>query len=337
MRTIHRRTLPDQLVQRLTQLYPQHVGDVMKGLDSQRLTTFRVNTLATTTTQLVELLMTQGVVVASLPWYRGAFVLKNDTRSALFQSQENQDGLFYVQGLSSMIPPLVLSPKPGETILDLAASPGSKTTQMAAMMENTGTIVANDISPSRIFKLKRNLTAQGVTNVTILSMPGSVLWRKFPEYFDRTLVDAPCSMEGRVHVEDPRTYRNWSIKKIKQLSKRQRWLLRSAVSATKPGGVVVYSTCTLAPEENEAVIDWLIAKEGDAVEIEEIHIRNLKTVAGIKKWQGVQYNPQVQRAARILPSQLMEGFFVAKIRKLASTVGGSPIGDRGFSINTGTQ
>ena len=153
----------------------------------------------------------------------------------------------------------------------------------------------------------------------LISSRGETLWKKFPEYFDRTLVDVPCTMEGRIQCDDPKTYEDWSTKKIKQLSMLQKYLLRSAISATKPGGVIVYSTCTLEPEENEEVIDWVLKREKGAIEIEKITIPGLELKSGISAWNK-PFDPQITNTARIIPSGQMEGFFIAKIRKLTSTL-----------------
>jgi len=199
-------------------------------------------------------------------------------------------------------------------------APGSKTTQIACLMQNKGEIVANDISRTRLFKLRANLKQQKITNVHITNLAGERMWRKYPEYFDKVLVDAPCSMEGRFTTTDPDSYKDWSLKKVKELSHRQQYLLRSALTATKVGGVVVYSTCTLSPEENEGVIDWLLEKEGDSIEVEKIEIPHLKLSPGIKKWGKHDYNPEVAKTARIYPDEDLEGFFIAKIRKIKTTL-----------------
>src|SRR3989344_419590 len=137
-----------------------------------------------------------------------------------------------------MIPALILNPKPGEKVLDICAAPGSKTTQIAAMMENKGELVANDINQIRVYKLESNLKMQGVTNVIVTKLPAEAIWKKVPEQFDKTLVDVPCSMEGIFYCGDPKTFTHWSTKKVHYLAKHQKLILRSAVSATKPGGTI---------------------------------------------------------------------------------------------------
>ncbi|TXH02776.1 MAG: RsmB/NOP family class I SAM-dependent RNA methyltransferase [Candidatus Moraniibacteriota bacterium] len=311
--------LPAQFIERVGRIVPQDLKDqILESYCHKRPTTLRVNTLKSDRDIVADTLTKMGLKYESPVWYPDAFVLAGDpfeTLGMIMGSEMYKKGEIYVQNLSSMIPPLVLDPHPGSRILDIAAAPGSKTTQMAMMMNDTGEIIANDLSPIRIFKLKANLQGQGVTHTTTNRMPGQFLWKRFPQYFDKSLVDAPCSLEGTIYTERPKSYGMWSVHKIKELSQRQRYLLRSAISATKAGGEIVYSTCTLAPEENEGVIDWILNKEN--VEIVPINIAGLKAYPGIPQWGNAKpYDPRVSLCMRIYPTELMEGFFVTKLRKI---------------------
>ncbi|MEO6509049.1 MAG: RsmB/NOP family class I SAM-dependent RNA methyltransferase, partial [Patescibacteria group bacterium] len=200
----------------------------------------------------------------------------------------------------------------------------SKTTQIAAMMSNKGKIIANDPSRERLFKLKQNIETQHLQNTEIISQDGQSLWRLYPEYFDKVLLDAPCSMEGTFSYLVPKSFSYWSAKKIKVLSKQQKWLLRSAVSCTKPGGTIVYSTCTLSPEENEEVISWILEKEKDTVQLEEISINHIGTYPPFTSYKNNRFDPEVHNTLRILPSNKMEGFYVAKLRKIRSNIASIP-------------
>jgi NOL1/NOP2/sun family putative RNA methylase len=312
--------LPPQLIERLKELYSKNdIQRLLHAMSVKQSPSFRTNTLKTTSSLLESDLKEQGFVIEKVPWYSDAFLLKNKSIRELTETESYKKGHIYIQNLSSMIPVLALDPKPEEKILDIAAAPGSKTTQIAALMQNTGELSANDSSFKRLFKLKENLSQMGVTNVKVLNLRGESFWEKLPEYFDKTLVDVPCSMEGRIKCDDPKTFKDWSPKKIKQLSKLQRYLLRSAVSATKVGGVIVYSTCTMAPEENEKVIEWVIEKSPTAVTVEKIAIPDLSLQDGISVWKNKKIK-FIQNSARVFPSQTMEGFFVAKIRKTHSTL-----------------
>lgn len=312
--------LPEKFLERLQRLYSEdEFQQILTAIATKPLPSFRTNTLKITTSELEKKLQEQGFEIEKIAWYQDAFILKNKSVRELTDTDDYKNGEIYIQNLSSMIPSLVLDPQPDEKILDLCAAPGSKTTQIAALMENNGEIVANDLSRGRLYKLTANLNMYGVTNSKTTNFPGQMIWKKFPEYFDRTLVDVPCSMEGRIRLDDPETYEDWKLGKIKALERMQQYLLRSAISATKVGGIIVYSTCTLAPEENEGVIDWIIKKAGSAIKIEKIEIPNLELQPGITKWNK-EFTNQTSLTSRVHPSSRMEGFFVAKIRKIASTI-----------------
>lgn len=312
--------LPTTFWERLEQfLTPEQLQSVREALSQQRATTFRVNTLKATPEQVMAALTTAGFEAEPVPSIPLAYVLTKGVLFDLTQQPLYTDGWIYVQSLSSMLPPLVLAPQPGELVLDVAAAPGSKTTQMAALMKNQGQILANDTSLVRLYKLQANLAMQGVILVNTQRTPGQELWRSFPNTFDKTLVDVPCSMEGRIQLDKPKTWANWSPKKIKELAMRQRALLHSAVSATKPGGVIVYSTCTLAPEENEGVVQWLLDRVGNEVTLESIELPGVPLLPGLSHWKHKAFAPELAKTARILPSATMEGFYVAKLRKLTAT------------------
>jgi len=321
MTDIRQKGLPEEFTTRLTHLAPSDiVTRIMQGFSSKRPTTFRVNTLKTDASSLLKRLTAEQFVLEVNPWYPNSFILKNSSQKALTETPEYKEGLLYVQSLSSMLPPLILDPKPGERVLDIAAAPGSKTTQMATMMQNKGEIVANDTSHVRMYRLRANLNMQGVAIARTTQTDGRGFWQKYPEYFDKVLVDVPCSMEGRFNVSDPKTYEDWSLKKVRELSRLQRWLLRSAISATKPGGTIVYSTCTISPEENEEVIDWILTKEKGNVTLETIHIDKLYADPPIVAWQGKTYDAAIEKTVRIYPTERMEGFYIAKLKKIRSTV-----------------
>lgn len=313
--------LPEKFRENLATFLPEEkVQEILTSFTLRKPSTFRANTLKISADDLEKKLQEGGIATERVAWYKDAFILKNVPQRQLAETKFYKEGFLYVQSLSSMIPPLVLDPKPGEFILDMTAAPGSKTTQIAAFMENKGTLIANDKSRVRNFRLAANLQLQGVTNTQVLSQPGEFLWKKYPEYFDKVLVDVPCSMEGRFYTEDPKTYQDWTPGKIKMLSEMQKWLLRSAISSTKVGGTIVYSTCTINPLENEDVVNWILKKEGSAITLEDIAIPQLPFSSGLTTYHQRVYDKRLSQTLRIYPTNTMEGFFVAKIKKLAPTV-----------------
>ena len=319
--------LPQKFRDRLALfLPPDQTKEILESFCIHKLSTFRANTLKISADELEKELIKLGFKVKRVDWYPDAFILVDTPQKTLMETDWYKNGYLYLQSLSSMIPPLVLNPQPGESILDITAAPGSKTTQIAAMMQNTGEIIANDKSKIRLFRLKSNLETLNVTNTKVLQLPGQFIWKKFPQYFNRTLVDVPCSMEGRFQCDKEKTFRDWSTAKIDFLQNQQKFLLRSAISSTQVGGTIVYSTCTLSPEENEEVIDWILKKtrsknSGQAtVELEPISIPNLPTIPGLTKWKNKVFDPTLTKTVRIYPSEKMEGFFIAKLKKISSTI-----------------
>ncbi len=313
--------LPEKFLEKLDDFLPENQIDAVRNsFCTQKPATFRANTLKISAKTLEEELGKLGIETRRVPWYADAFVLQNCAQKTLTETSWYKEGYLYVQSLSSMIPPLVLDPKPNDLVLDETAAPGSKTTQIAALMQNKGIIIANDKSRIRTFRLRANIQLQGATSVQVLSLPGEFLWKKYPEYFDKVLVDVPCSMEGRFYTENKKTFQEWTPGKVKQLGEMQKWLLRSAISATRPGGTIVYSTCTLSPEENEEVVNWILKKEGDALDVEDIQIPHLTSSPGITKYKNRIFDYRLSKTMRIYPSPTMEGFFVSKLRKKKSTV-----------------
>jgi NOL1/NOP2/sun family putative RNA methylase len=235
------------------------------------------------------------------------------------KTKEHLLGYYYVQEISSMLPMLALQPEDGDFVLDLCASPGSKTTQAAAMMENRGTIIANEISMGRIGILNSNLERCGVMNTIVTRKEGVALCerilKKSQLRFDKILVDAPCSGEGTLR-KSPKTFLMWNPNMIKKIAGTQKRLAEAALRILKVGGTMIYSTCTLAPEENEMIVDYLIKKFD--VEIKKIALP-LKFRCGICEWEGEELSKEVEKCLRLYPQDNnTDGFFVAEIKKLSN-------------------
>jgi len=238
----------------------------------------------------------------------------------LGRSLEHQLGYYYIQEIVSMIPIIALNPKPNETILDLCAAPGSKTSQICTLMNNTGTIIANELSIGRIKILANNLERCGVKNAIITKKEGVAFCNRLKKenfLFDKILVDAPCSGEGTLRSA-PKTYKMWNIKTVKAVSRLQKNLAEKSFELLKPNGILVYSTCTHSPEENEEIVDYLLKEFKKKIKIEKIDLpKEFVTRTGIAKWEEKKYLNEVKLSKRIYPHDNdTGGFFLAKFRRI---------------------
>ncbi|UCD05635.1 MAG: RsmB/NOP family class I SAM-dependent RNA methyltransferase, partial [candidate division WOR-3 bacterium] len=240
----------------------------------------RVNTLKATHEQVTALL--KDLKLRQVPFYKEAYSVLG--KYPLGKHIVHNLGLIYVQEVASMIPVIVLDPQPDEFVLDMCAAPGSKTTQIAQMMANRGLLIANEISRKRIRGLIHNIKRCGLINEAVTILGGQKMYRVFDNYFDRILVDAPCSAEGTIRRSKAVLY-HWGIKNIKRMSRIQIGLALSAFRALRPGGTMVYSTCTVAPEENEMVVSYLLEKFPEA-EVMPVKLRDFKVRPGVTRWQG---------------------------------------------------
>ena len=270
----------------------------------------RVNTLKIGIPELTKRL-SKNFKLDPIPWCKeGFWIVHKEGRLDIGNTVEHAIGYYYVQESASMIPPVVLDPQPGETILDMAAAPGSKTTQLCQLMWNTGIVVANDITGDRIAALGINLQRCGALNSMITQMPGQ---RISGVTFDKVLLDAPCSGTGTIR-KSLKTIRLWNPDMIKRLTVTQRKMLQTGFRLLKKGGTMVYSTCSTEPEENEGVISDFLAKHDDA-KLEKINLK-IKHGPAVTEFEGKQFNPEVSKCLRLWPQDNdTEGFFVAKIRK----------------------
>mgnify|MGYP001582166374 FL=1 len=312
--------LPVEFIRRLTQLYGNSTNQILDTFKAPKPTTFRVNTIKLSVNEVILALNAQGFETEPVAWYYEAFILKSKTLRELTDTVQYTKGQIYIQNLSSMIPALVLAPKDTDKVLDICAAPGSKATQLAVYMKNRGRITANDSSRIRIYRLQANRERQDARSVRIVENDARSIWQKYPEFFDCTLADVPCSMEARFSCDQPDSYKDWSLKKIKDMMSLQKWILRSAISATKAGGTIVYSTCTLSPEENEQVIDWVLKKEKGNVQVVPIDLQNAPLTQGLVNWGDKKYHKSIVQTKRVTPSPTMEGFYIGKLTKIHSSI-----------------
>ncbi len=272
----------------------------------------RINTLKIDFDTAVERLKKK-LKLIPIPWCEVGFWVedKQKERYDFGNMLEHQLGYFYLQEAASMIPAIVLDIEEKMKILDMCAAPGSKTSQIAQYMDNTGLLIANDISSSRLRALGGNLQKLGVLNQVITNLSGTHFQKK--QEFERVLVDAPCSGTGTIR-KSFKVLDMWSPRLVKKFSYIQKSLIQAGFKALKPGGIMVYSTCTQEPEENEAVVTWLLENFEDA-ELMDIDLKINRSPA-FTKWQDKKFHKDISKCLRIYPQDNdSEGFFVAKIMK----------------------
>lgn len=300
---------------RMRELLPDY-DKWIEANQEEVLSSIRCNTLKISPQELKDKLEAKGWKI-SQPWasYPEAMVITSKLGPGeIGKSQEHLLGYYYVQELSSMLPILALKPKAGELMLDVCASPGSKTTQACAMMENSGTVIANDKDIGRMMILDSNSERCGCTNNILTRNDAVQLCEKLQGkiMFDKILLDVPCSGEGTIK-SSPKTFIMWNIKMIEKLSRLQKKIASSAIPLLKEDGEILYSTCTHAPEENERVVSFLV--DNFNLKVEKISLP-LKTRPGITEWQGEKFNDEVKNCCRVYPQDNdTEGFFVAKLKR----------------------
>ncbi|MEZ8194817.1 16S rRNA (cytosine(1407)-C(5))-methyltransferase RsmF [Vibrio cortegadensis] len=306
--------LPDDFLREIKAIMPSHLNmeDFISACKKPLRKSIRVNTLKISVEDFIERARQKEWTLSPVPWCDTGFWIDADETSVpLGNTAEHMAGLFYIQEASSMMPPSAMFNAEDDefnAILDMAAAPGSKTTQVAALMKNQGVLVANEYSASRVKVLHANIERCGVRNTALSNFDGRVFGGWLPEQFDAVLLDAPCSGEGTIR-KDPDAMKNWSRDSVIAIGDTQRDLIESAFHALKTGGVMVYSTCTLSLEENQHVCHHLKQTFGDAVEFESLANLFDDAEAALTEEGFLHIFPQIYDS---------EGFFVARIRKVSS-------------------
>ena len=308
--------LPEAFQERLSQIVPrEQLESIIRTFDAPKQVTFRVNTLKSTSKELESELESAHIPYERVSFMEGAYRIAPEDKLRLTQTDAFYGGRLYIQNLSSMIAPVLLAPKPEETVLDLAAAPGGKTLMLAGLMKNTGWLSAVELSRERFFRLCDNLKQQGVTNAHTYMTDGRSVGKKCPEMFDRILLDAPCSSEARFKTHEPKSMSFWTIHKVKETSKLQRRLLLSAFDALKPGGKLLYSTCSFSPEENESPLQHLLERHGEHLITLPITLPFDNIQKPLKRWGKEIYDERIQNGVRILPTDTIDGFFLCLLEK----------------------
>lgn len=253
-------------------------------------------------------------------WSKNTYLINREELVKLKKAREYGKGIFYIQNLAEMIPAITLRPKASEKILDMYA--GESTLHLSNLIGDSGEIVAN-VEENSIETFEKILQKHKIRNTTVISKKGENLNQDYNEYFDKVLLNAPCSREGMVHFAQKRPLKNWSIQKTKALSKLQKKLILVAFKSLKKGGALVYTTTTISPNENESVVSHLLSVNNDAI-LEEIELiqnnsfKDYKTFVkrGLKSWNNEEYHPYITKTIRTIPGKTMFGIYVALIRKV---------------------
>lgn len=309
----HNVYLPEEFLSEIESILPNHLNmdDFVAACQRPLRKSIRVNTLKISVDDFLARAKSKDWQLEPVPWCKEGFWIEADeTDVPLGNTAEHMSGLFYIQEASSMMPVSALFNQEDEftSVLDMAAAPGSKTTQIAASMDNQGVLVANEFSASRVKVLHANIERCGVRNAALSNFDGRVFGGWLPEQFDAVLIDAPCSGEGTVR-KDADAMKNWSKASVIEISDTQKDLIESAFHALKPGGVMVYSTCTLSIEENQQVCLHLKEMFGDDVEFESLSDLFPQADKALTEEGFLHIFPQVYDC---------EGFFVARLRKVGS-------------------
>lgn len=321
-----RASFPDAFLDLMRQTLPDEASlQAFLAISQQPLRrSLRVNTLKISVADFLRQTADYGWQLTPIPWCAEGFWIERraeDEALPLGSVAEHLSGLFYIQEASSMLPVSALfaaQPQP-ERVMDVAAAPGSKTTQMAALMNNQGTILANEYAASRVKVLHANISRCGISNTAITHFDGRVFGAALPETFDAILLDAPCSGEGVIR-KDADALRNWTLESTHAIAATQRDLIDSAFHALKPGGTLIYSTCTLNKLENQQVVSWLCERYPDALAIDSLE----------DLFPGAEKAVTPEGFLHVFPQLFdSEGFFVARLRKTASV---EPLPAPGYKV-----
>lgn len=247
-------------------------------------------------------------------WCKSGYAL-NLPVNIVRDEPEVLNGSVYIQNAASWLPVLALDPRPTDVILDVCAAPGGKTSHIRDLAGPDAEIWANDNSRGRLAKLQTNMHLLGVQVDEYTLFDATQLARKLVgRQFTKILLDVPCSGEGMMHLDRDKDFNSWSVAHIKRLQQLQKRIIIQAWRLLAPGGTLVYSTCTMAPEENEAVVDYLLRTNDDA-NIESIDITLPNQVETVKEWNSKVFNPELSKCLRLQPSERIEAFFVCKLTK----------------------
>lgn len=314
--------LPQAFLERMRDMLKDDYDAFLAAYDQPRTYGLRVNTAKISCEEFEKIVPFE---VKKIPWIPNGYFYNEEIRPS--RCPLYQAGLYYLQEPSAMTPASRIPVQPGEYVLDLCAAPGGKATALGAALEGQGLLVANDISTSRARALLRNLELFGIPNLFVANEKPEKLVKYFPEFFHKIILDAPCSGEGMFRKEEALA-KDWTPEKSQELSRIQKQLALNVADMLQPGGLLLYSTCTFAPAEDEEVISWLLKERPSLFLVSMEDYPGFS--AGVPSW-GDQ-NPELEKCVRIFPHKMQgEGHFLALLQKegqagpSALTAKGSPL------------
>ena len=298
------KTVPEYLLQQLNKQYGAETTErILRGFRQKRPTIFRINPLKDDPEAVRGQLRQTGLVCEPVTWYPDALILREGTEETLRSLPAYEQGAIYLQNLSAMVPPLVLQPQPGESVLDMAAAPGGKTTQMAAMTGDKAQLTACEKDKLRAERLRFNLERQGVHRAVVMELDARKLDPLFS--FDRVLLDAPCTGSGTILLTEDEPQRRMEPAWVKKITQTQSALLQKALTVLRPGHEMVYSTCSVLKEENEDIVKQAAQRFGaEIVPIDASWASALPLLPSA-----------IPGVLTICPTELYEGFFICRLWK----------------------
>lgn len=294
--------IPSFLKEKLITQYGEEITQkIIKGYMAKRKTTLRVNTLKTSLHNVIDVLDKNNIKFKRVNWYNDALIIENANESDIQNLDIYKNGEIYLQSLSSMLPPLILNPQEKTDILDMAAAPGGKTTQIATIVNNNASITACELNKIRAERLKYNIEKQGAKAYVMVTDA-----RRIDSFFsfDNILLDAPCSGSGTLNLNTGISEKNFSLNLISKSVKAQTALLEKALKILKPGCEMVYSTCSILQEENEEILEKVLSKNKAKIVPIDFESKDLPSLP-----------TRIMGTLCVAPNELYEGFFIAKIKK----------------------
>lgn len=294
--------IPSFLKEKLITQYGEEITQkIIKGYMAKRKTTLRVNTLKTSLHNVIDVLDKNNIKFERVNWYNDALIIENANESDIQNLDIYKNGEIYLQSLSSMLPPLILNPQEKTDILDMAAAPGGKTTQIATIVNNNASITACELNKIRAERLKYNIEKQGAKAYVMVTDA-----RRIDSFFsfDKILLDAPCSGSGTLNLNTGISEKNFSLNLISKSVKAQTALLEKALKILKPGCEMVYSTCSILQEENEGILEKVLSKNKAKIIPIDFESKDLPSLP-----------TRIMGTLCVAPNELYEGFFIAKIKK----------------------